>query len=266
MCRELGRLGALREEARASGKAWFAKLTLTLTGFGKPKPERGPSLSDSRISPLGWLELMKGSRSSPGDSGLKAGARATARSPGATVSGPRPVLLKCGAIADTSWVSCVFCGFPGGLEWRAEPPGALRGDRGEGVRTLQSVVMSPLWGSGAARAGGHRAGGDFPQGPDRGQSACPGDSAAASCANLGQTPFPRHPTQTSQEAGARARLELTSGASAPCAARSPSWLPSPFLIFKQFFSYLRLPPISFALVKPSVVRLPPTHPLPSGYH
>lgn len=127
-CRELERLGALREEAPASGKAWFAKLTLTLTGFAKPKPERGPSLSGSRISPSGWLEPLKGPRSSPGDPGLKAGARVAAGSPGATVSGPKPILWKCAAIAYASWVSSVFRGFPGGREWRAEPPGALRGD------------------------------------------------------------------------------------------------------------------------------------------
>lgn len=34
----LERLGALRGEAQASGKAWFTKLTLTLAGFANPRP------------------------------------------------------------------------------------------------------------------------------------------------------------------------------------------------------------------------------------
>lgn len=37
---ELERLGALREEAQAAGKARFAKLTLTRAGCAKPQPER----------------------------------------------------------------------------------------------------------------------------------------------------------------------------------------------------------------------------------
>ena len=37
---ELERLGALREEAQAAGKARFAKLTLTWAGCAKPQPER----------------------------------------------------------------------------------------------------------------------------------------------------------------------------------------------------------------------------------
>lgn len=69
-----GRLGALREEAQASGKAWFAKLTLTLAGFANPKP--GPESEPLADLPLGWRELMNGPRSSPRDSGLGVEARA----------------------------------------------------------------------------------------------------------------------------------------------------------------------------------------------
>lgn len=136
------------------GEGLVRKVNVDPDRLRQAQAEEGPESERLADLPLGLAGADEGPPKLPRRLRLESWSARRSRQPRATVSGLKPNILKCGAIADPSWVSSVFRGFPAGLEWRAEPPGALRGDRGEGVRTLQRVVMSPLWGSGAAPAGG----------------------------------------------------------------------------------------------------------------
>lgn len=159
-CRLLG-----PSHPRAACGSRFAKLTSPQTGFAEPRRERGARRSGSRVPASGWRALVKGPRSSAGDSGLECAPHRAApepvRGPEPTVPGPDPELLRCAAVAAASGFLPCPAASPGPAR-RAEPPGGARGNRGDGPRTPHSEVTSPLWGRGAARAGGHRAGATVP--------------------------------------------------------------------------------------------------------
>lgn len=256
VCRELERLGALREEAKASETARFAKLTSTPAGSSKPKPEPSRSRRRSRIAPWagGSRRTAPGAPEETQAGGLERAPQSAAQSRSQRT---RPPLLKCGGIADPNRLPCVSWGFPGGLERRTEPWAALEGIGEEGQEPCRARSCHRFRKEAQrGRAGGHRAGGDFPQRPDLGwrrvRSAALQSPAPAGCKP--HLPRPQRRPQTRPERGER--LERTSGASAPCAACAHSWLPAPFWIFKQIFCTPAFLRFCFALVKASPVRPP----------
>lgn len=153
---------------------------------------------------------------------------------GAAIHRPRLVLLKCGQ----SPLLLLAAGFLLGshhyhhhhtLYTGTEPWGALcRGAE----RPLRRPAESDLvWGTGAARAGGHGTGVYFSRETRRKQTACPELSSAVPCPNPKQTPSTKALVQHPPPRGAAHERvgERTSGASTPCSTRSHSWLPSLFL-------------------------------------
>lgn len=203
---------------------------MTPAGFANPKPESEWEPLPDR--PLGCRALTNGP-GAPQETPAGGLERAPQSAAGAAVRGLKPRLLKCGGIADASWVPSGFWGLPGSLGRRAEPSGAFGGDQGKWVGILLSRVSSPLRERGAARAGGRALpAGDFLQGPDRGAV---GGSGAQVCGPLPEPGAnPLCPGLGAEFRGGRGRgerLERTSGACAPCAVGAHSWFPSPFFYF-----------------------------------
>lgn len=218
---ELERLGALREEAQAAGKARFAKLTLTRAGCAKPQPKRARVWA-AHISPL----ELAGADTLPPEPSEDTPARRLERSPQSAAPHFEPQSADPNPRSKSAGKSPTRAGFlpfsgasPAISMEELSPRERSVGIGEEGVGTLQSAVVSSLSERGAARAGGRAStalGATFPGRPDRGRSARPGRSLCSLQLQPGAKPLSRGlGADPLRHRSCRERLERTSGASVP---------------------------------------------------